>query len=74
MSQPTYSAFFQDDHEAVVYQFKVNDGTLNRLPQDAKPASDDERNTLNRTDGGDPYEFALFRTSRGQLIVVQRDR
>lgn len=72
MSQPTYSAFYQDDHECIVYRYKTNDGTLGRLPQAAVPA-DDERSTLKRTDGGDPYEFALFRTNLGQLIVVTRD-
>ncbi len=72
MSHRTYTAFYQDDHECIVYRRKANDGTLDRLPQRALPAND-ERSTLNRTDGGDPYEFALFRTELGQLIVVQKD-
>jgi len=72
MNQPSYNAFYQDDHACIIYEGKVNDGTLDQLPQGARPAYEDERNTLNRTDGGDPYEFALFRTTRGQLIVVQR--
>lgn len=72
MRKRTYSAFYQDDHECIVYRYKTNDGTLARLPQRAVPA-DDERSTLSRTDGGDPYEFALFRTELGQLIVVQKD-
>jgi len=73
MNPATYTAYFQQDHAAIVYREKVNDGTLDKLPQQALPAYDDDRNTLNRVDGGDLYEFALFRTARGQLIVVQRD-
>ena len=68
----TYSAFYQDDHECIVYRHNPNDGTLSNLPQKAKP-SDDSRSTFYRTDGGDPFEFALFKTELGQLIVIQRD-
>ncbi len=71
-SGPTYSAFYQHDHECIIYRHKPNDGTLDRLPQGAVPAAD-SRSTFDRTDGGDPFEFALFRTTRGQLIVVQKD-
>ncbi len=49
-----------------------NDGTLEALPQGAEPV-DDSRSTYYRTDGGDRYEFALFLTKLGQLIVVQKD-
>jgi hypothetical protein len=72
MNQSTYTAFYQDDHAAIIYRGKLDDGALDKLPQKAVPANDD-RSTLNRTDGGDRYEFALFRTDLGQLIVVQRD-
>lgn len=69
---PTYSAFYQYDHTVIVYRNKPNDGTLDKLPQKAAPA-DDPRSTYFRVDGGDKFEWALFRTELGQLIVVQRD-
>jgi GNAT superfamily N-acetyltransferase len=72
LSDCTYSAFYQDDHSAIVYRRRANDGTLEKLPQQAEPAND-PRSTYFRTDGGDKFEFALFRTRLGQLIVVQRD-
>jgi len=72
LADRTYSAFYQDDHSAIVYRRRANDGTLEKLPQDAEPA-EDPRSTYYRTDGGDRFEFALFRTKLGQLIVVQKD-
>ena len=72
MKPPTYSAFYSDDHSCIVYRNKPNDGTLDRLPQKATPI-DDPTSTYFRTDGGDRFEFALFRTDKGQQIVVQRD-
>ncbi len=72
MSEPTYTAFYQDDHACIIYERKLDDGTLSKLPQQAVPSAD-ERSTLYRKDGGDPYERALFVTNLGQLIVVQRD-
>lgn len=71
-SPVTYSAFYQDDHISIIYRGKPNDGTLDKLPQSAVPA-DDPRSTYFRKDGGDRFEFALFRTHLDQLIVVQRD-
>ena len=68
----TYNAFYQDDHSCVIYRRKTNDGTLDKLPQNAIPA-DDPRSTYFRTDGGDPFEWALFRTDLGQLIIVKRN-
>jgi len=68
----TYTAFYQDDHRCIVYRRKPNDGTLDKLPQQAVPA-EDERSTYFRTDGGDKFEWALFKTNLGQLIVVQKD-
>ena len=70
--QPTYSAFFQYDHSRIIYRHKSNDGTLAQLPYDAQPA-DDPRSTYLRQDGGDPFEFALFKTDADLLIVVQKD-
>lgn len=72
LATETYSAFYQDDHSCIVYRRRANDGTLDKLPQDAEPA-EDPRSTYYRTDGGDRFEFALFRTRLGQLIVVQKD-
>jgi ribosomal protein S18 acetylase RimI-like enzyme len=72
ISDQTYSAFYQDDHSAIVYRRRANDGTLDKLPQQAEPAND-PRSTYFRTDGGDKFEFALFLTRLGQIIVVQRD-
>jgi ribosomal protein S18 acetylase RimI-like enzyme len=73
LSDHTYSAFYQEDHSAIVYRRRADDGTLDKLPQNAEPAND-ARSTYFRTDGGDRFEFALFRTRLGQLIVVQRDQ
>jgi hypothetical protein len=70
--QPTYSAFYQKDHSRIIYRHKPDDGTLAHLPDDAAPA-DDPRSTYFRQDGGDPFEFALFKTSGDLLIVVQKD-
>lgn len=72
MTKATYSAFYQHDHGRIIFRFKEDDGTLDTLPQQATPA-DDPRSTFFRTDGGDRFQFALFRTNQGQLIVVQRD-
>ena len=69
---PTYTAFFQDQHDCIVYRSRENDGTLEKLPQGAVP-SDDPRSTYYRTDGGDRFEFAWFVTERGQTIIIQRD-
>jgi hypothetical protein len=69
----TYSAFYQDDHAAIIYRYKTDDGTLANLPQKARPAHD-PRSTFFRQDGGDKFQFALFETNLGQLIVVQRDQ
>jgi hypothetical protein len=68
----TYSAFYQHDHAAIIYRHRLDDGTLDQLPDGAQPVLD-RRTTYYRTDGGDRFEFALFRTDTGQLIVVQRD-
>lgn len=69
----TYSAFYQQDHAAIIYRHKTDDGTLAQLPDDAQPVLD-ARSTYFRTDGGDRFQFALFRDNTGRLIVVQRDR
>lgn len=68
----TYSAFYQYDHTVIIYRYKEDDGTLDQLPQEAKPI-EDPRSTYFRADGGDRFEFALFKTNLGQIIVVQCD-
>lgn len=70
--EPTYSAFYQYDHSVIVYRHKPNDGTLDKLPQKARPAHD-PRSTYFRTDGGDRFQWAVFTTELGQNIIVQRD-
>ena len=72
MKRRTYSAFYQDDHAAIIYRRRLDDGTLEQLPSGAVPI-DDPRSTYFRSDGGDRFEFALFQSSDGQLIVVQAD-
>lgn len=72
MPERFYTAFWQSDHSKIIYRHKPNDGTLDQLPCDAV-AAEDLRNTLFRVDGGDPFEFALFRANNGELIVVVRD-
>jgi hypothetical protein len=72
MKNRTYTAFYQDDHAAIIYRRRPNDGTLEQLPRGAKVAND-PRSTYYRTDGGDRFEFALFTTEDGQLIVIQAD-
>jgi len=72
LKKPTYSAFYQHDHECIIYRFKTNDGTLDKLPQQAEPVNDDQ-STYFRTDGGDQFEYAVFKTNLGQLITVKRD-
>lgn len=69
---PTYTAFYQEQHDCIIYRNKPNDGTLDQLPQKAVPAID-PRSTYYRLDGGDRFEWALFKTELNQLIVVQRD-
>jgi hypothetical protein len=68
----TYSAFYQDDHSAIIFRRKLNDGTLENLPRDARPI-EHPSSTYFRDDGGDRYEFAFFATEDGDLIVVQAD-
>lgn len=70
--QPTYTAFYQEDHSAIIYRRKPNDGTLADLPNDAQP-SNDSRSTYFRLDGGDRFEWAWFVTNVGQVIIIQRD-
>jgi hypothetical protein len=72
MKQRTYSAFYQDDHAAIIYRRKPNDGTLENLPRGATPV-EHPSSTYFRTDCGDRYEFAFFETEDGDLIVVQAD-
>lgn len=69
----TYTAFFQHDHSCIVYRRRPDDGTLDKLPQQATPVEGSKHSTYFRTDGGDRFEFAFFKTSRGQLITIQRD-
>lgn len=68
----TYSAFYQDDHSAIIYRRKPNDGSLEKLPCGAKPI-EHPSSTYFRSDGGDQYELAFFATEDGDLIVVQAD-
>lgn len=70
--EPTYSAFYQHDHSKIIYRRRPDDGRLAELPGDPAPA-EDPRSTYLRTDGGDPFEFALFRNAAGEIIVVQKD-
>lgn len=72
MSKRTYTAFYQDDHSIIIYRSKGDDGTLDRLPDGAKPLSD-RRSSYFRTDGGDRFEFAWFKTNQGLTIIVQAD-
>ena len=72
----TYSAFYQDDHAAIIYRCKSNDGTLEELPQGAVPIPREDSSYFRR-DGGDKLEFAYFQIQKGpqqgEWIVVKAD-
>lgn len=67
---PVYSAFYSDDHRQIIYRYRRNEGNL--IPPGSVPI-DDRRSTYWRQDGGDPFQWALFReVASGRQIVVQR--
>lgn len=70
-ARPTYRATYEQSGE-VIYADRARGNLIGELPCGAFPVRDDP-GTLTRSDGGDPYERALFVTPSGRVIVVERE-
>lgn len=55
----------------LIYEHKYRGNLLGPLPYGTLPA--EPCGTLDRKDGGDPYERAIFQTPTGRLIVIERE-
>jgi hypothetical protein len=81
MKIPTYSAYYlpprQELRPHIIYIHQPAGNLIGRLPRGSYPVTQAENSfrtsTLERTDGGDPFDYALFRTPAGDPLVIQRD-
>lgn len=73
-AKTTYSARIIDGpgKGEMIYRRRPNGNLVGELPLGAWPDSN-QRSTLNRTDGGDPFERAFFHTPSGRTIEISRD-
>lgn len=67
----TYRASYEDDGK-VIYSGMSRGNLVGELPAGSWPNPLD-CGTLNRSDGGDEYERARFRTPSGRIVVVEHD-
>jgi hypothetical protein len=58
--------------EDILYEKKPNGNLIGELPAGALPLPKGECGTLDRTDGGDPFEYALFVSPSGHIYIVER--
>src|ERR1700682_837805 len=70
--EPTYTAFYQQDHSKIIYRRRPDGGRRAAVPGDVVPAEAPRRTSLG-TGGGDLFEVPLFRDAAGEIIVVQKD-
>lgn len=72
-----YRAWFKRDGDSVpaegsiIYERRPSGNLIGELPAGARPLPKGWCGTLDRQDGGDPYEQALFTTPSGQTVVVE---
>jgi hypothetical protein len=76
---PTYRAWIRRSPDIIapqpsdiVYDGLPNGNLIGELPCGARPLPKGECGTLDRTDGGDPFERALFTSPSGRIYVVER--
>ena len=73
----TYRAWFKRDgvdapeNGDVVYERRQSGNLIGDLPAGTHPLPRGECGTLDRRDGGDPYERALFATASGRTVIVE---
>lgn len=58
--------------DTVIYDRRPSGNLIGELPSGARPLPLGECGTLDRTDGGDPFEHALFTSPSGRIYVVER--
>lgn len=72
MSAATYTARWLDSQQ-VIYSGMPSGNLIGALPLGAWPCPEGECGTMDRKDGGDPYEHAVFRVPSGRLITIKVD-
>lgn len=73
--KPRYSAYITTsagDPVSVIYQDRPSGNLIGELPLGAHPKPKGECGTLDRTDGGDPFERALFILPSGRHVEIRR--
>lgn len=78
MTIPTYTAsYLTATKPEVIYTRQPAGNLIGRLPSGSYPVDDSDyshrKSSLERTDGGDPFEHALFKTPSGRIIVIRRE-
>lgn len=78
-SKPLYRAWVRRSPDIIapqptdiIYERRPQGNLVGELPMGAWPLPKGECGTLDRTDGGDPFEHALFTSASGRIYVVER--
>ena len=66
-----YRAYYEDTGR-IIYTRRPNGNLVGELPIGTMPEAIGECGTLDRRDGGDPYERAIFVTGSGRRVIVMR--
>ena len=69
--EPLYRAFYED-YGQILYSRRPAGNLIGELPLGTRPDHAGQNGTLDRTDGGDTFERAVFVTPSGRRIVVMR--
>lgn len=69
----TYTAFYQDDTSKAIFRKRPNNGRLQDLLPSGTVPFNSSASTYFRNDGGDRYEFAMFKEPGGRIIMVIAD-
>ena len=62
------------NEDAILYDNEPNGNLIGLLPMGARPMPSGEGGTFHRTDGGDPFESALFTSPSGRIYVIERSK
>lgn len=68
--EPTYTA--TNNEGKIVYANRPNGNLIGELPLGAY-INESDQGTLNRKDGGDPFEEAKFYLPSGRTVTIKRD-
>lgn len=72
MNLPTYTAKYADTGQ-IIYTKQSRGNLVGELPAGTFPVAH-PASTLERSDGGDPFEYAMFRTSpAARMVTITRD-